>query len=49
MKKLCFAVGLCLLCVGLGIILAILIPDILLICLEALLIVLAGALILFAK
>jgi len=49
MRKLCCTAGLCLLSAGLGILLAIFLPDGILICLEALLIVLAGALILFAK
>ncbi len=49
MKKLCCSIGLCLLSAGLGILLAIFLPDGLLICLEALLIVIAGALILMSK
>ncbi len=49
MRKLCCNMGLCLLSAGLGILLAIFLPDGLLICLEALLIVVAGALILLSK
>lgn len=49
MKKLCCTAGLCFLSAGLGILLAIFLPHVILICLEAMLIVMAGILILFSK
>lgn len=49
MKRICCTAGLCFLSAGLGILLAIFLPHSILICLEALLIVFAGLLILFAK
>ena len=49
MRRICCTAGLCFLSAGLGILLAIFLPHTILICLEAVLIVLAGFLILFAK
>ncbi len=45
MKKLSFTIGLCLLSAGLGILLAIFLPDGFLVCIQSLLLIVAGFLI----
>lgn len=49
MKKLSFTIGICLLSAGLGILLSMFLPDSLLIGIQAILLIIAGILIIFSK
>ncbi|MBO4949975.1 MAG: hypothetical protein J6E38_03040 [Clostridia bacterium] len=49
MKKLSFIIGICLLSAGIGILLSMFLPDVLLVSIEALLLIVAGFLIICSK
>ena len=49
MRKLSYIIGICMLTAGVGIILAMFLPKVLLVCIEALLLIVAGFLIICSK